>query len=205
VVPDSGGIASLKGRPDSSPREELDPTRCRHKHYCSSNRALFVGCWRCTAHRPANNNADANTANGMMALFKHDIKPMDKASEVILALKPVTYKYNGDKKGTTQYGVIAEEVAEVAPDLVFRDKNGDVQTVRFEQINAMLLNEFLKEHKKVEAQQATIAELKSTVAQQQKGMEVLTAQIKEQTVQIQKVSARVEVDKPAAKVVLKNP
>ena len=137
--------------------------------------------------------------------FKHDITPMDKASEVLYGLKPVTFKYNSDKTARTQYGVIAEEVAKVAPDLVFRDKNGDVQTVRFEQINAMLLNEFLKEHKKVEAQQATIAELKSTVAQQQKGMEVLTAQIKEQAAQIQKVSARVEVDKPAAKVVLKNP
>jgi uncharacterized coiled-coil protein SlyX len=205
VVPDSGGIASLKGRPDSSPREELDPTRCRHKHYCSSNRALFVGCWRCTAHRPANNNADANTANGMMALFKHDIKPMDKASEVILALKPVTYKYNGDKKGTTQYGVIAEEVAEVAPDLVFRDKNGDVQTVRFEQIGAMLLNEFLKEHSTVEQLKSTVAKQEAIIAQQQKGMEALTAQLKDQAAQIQKVSARLEASRPAPQVVLSTP
>jgi septal ring factor EnvC (AmiA/AmiB activator) len=77
--------------------------------------------------------------------------------------------------------------------------------VHYEQINNMLLNEFLKEHKKVEEQQATIAELKSSVAQQQKGMEVLTAQLKEQAAQIQKVSAQLEVGKPAAKVVLKNP
>ncbi len=77
--------------------------------------------------------------------------------------------------------------------------------VHYEQINNMLLNEFLKEHKKVEAQQATIAELKSSVTQQQKGMEVLTAQLKEQAAQIQKVSAQLEVGKPAAKVVLKNP
>jgi uncharacterized coiled-coil protein SlyX len=136
--------------------------------------------------------------------FKHDIQPMDKASEAILALKPVTFKYNSDVKGRTQYGLVAEEVAGVNPDLVVQ-KNGEISTVRYEQVNVMLLNEFLKEHKKVETQQATIAELKSTVAQQQKGMEVLTAQLKEQGAQIQKVSAQLEVGKPAAKVVLKNP
>jgi trimeric autotransporter adhesin len=137
--------------------------------------------------------------------FKHEIKPMDNASEAVLALKPVTFIYNSDKKGSLQYGLIAEEVAEVAPDLVFRDKNGDVQTVRSEQINMMLLNEFLKEHKKVEEQQASIAELKSTVAQQRKGMEVLTAQLKEQAAQIQKVSAQLEVNKPAPQVVANKP
>ena len=130
--------------------------------------------------------------------FKHDIKPMDNASEAILKLKPVTYKYNSDKAGKTQYGLIAEEVAKVAPELVFRDKNGDIETVRFEQVGSMLLNEFLKEHKKVE-------ELQSTVAQQQKGMEVLTAQLKEQASQIQKVSAQLEVSKPTAKVVVNKP
>ena len=136
--------------------------------------------------------------------LKHDIQPMDKASEAILMLKPVTFKYNSDVKGRTQYGLIAEEVAEVDPQLVVR-KNGEIMAVHYEQISNMLLNEFLKEHKKVEAQQATIAELKSSVAQQQKGMEVLTAQLKEQAAQIQKVSAQLEVGKPAAKVVLKNP
>jgi hypothetical protein len=136
--------------------------------------------------------------------FKHDIQPMDKASEAILVLKPVTFKYNSDVKGRTQYGLVAEEVAEVNPDLVVQ-KNGEVSIVRYEQVNVMLLNEFLKEHKKVEEQQASIAELKSTVTQQQKGMEVLTAQLKEQAAQIQKVSAQLEVGKPAAKVVLKDP
>jgi len=126
--------------------------------------------------------------------FKHDIQPMDKASEAILALDPVTFKYNGDKNGKTQYGLVAEEVAKVNPDLVVQHKNGEISTVRYEQVNAMLLNEFLKEHKKVESQQATIAELKSTVAQQQKGMEVLTAQLKEQAAQIQKVSAQLELN-----------
>jgi hypothetical protein len=137
--------------------------------------------------------------------FKHDIKPMDKASEMLYALKPVTFKYNKDKSGMTCFGLIAEDVAEVNPDLVLRDKQGEVSSVRYEQINAMLLNEFLKEHKKVEEQQVSIAELKSTVAQQQKGMDVLTAQLKEQAAQIQKVSAQLEVSGSAPRTVLNDP
>jgi uncharacterized coiled-coil protein SlyX len=141
--------------------------------------------------------------------FKKDIKPMDQTSEAILALKPVTFHYKDlDTKkaeNTPQFGLIAEDVAEVNPDLVVLDAEGKPLTVRYEAVNAMLLNEFLKEHKKVEAQQATIAELKSTVAQQQKGIEVLTAQLKEQGAQIQKVSAQLEVSKPVTKVVLHNP
>jgi hypothetical protein len=130
--------------------------------------------------------------------FKHDIQPMDKASETLYKFKPVTFKFNSDWKATTQYGLIAEEVAEVDPQLVVHGKNGEVTAVHYEQINNMLLNEFLKEHKKVE-------ELQATVAQQQKGMEVLTAQLKEQATQIQKVSAQLEVSKPAAKVVVNKP
>jgi trimeric autotransporter adhesin len=130
--------------------------------------------------------------------YKHDIKPMDKASEAILALKPVTFKYNADKNGRTQYGLIAEEVATVNPDLVVQHKDGEISTVRYEQVNAMLLNEFLKEHNKVQ-------NLEVTVAQQQKGMEVLTAQLKEQAAQIQKVSAQLEVNKPAPQVVTNKP
>ena len=130
--------------------------------------------------------------------FKHDIQPMDKTSETLYRLKPVTFKFNSDWKATTQYGLIAEEVAEVNPELVVRGKDGEVQTVHYEQINTMLLNEFLKEHKKVQA-------LEATVAQQQKGMEVLTAQLKEQAAQIQKVSAQLEVSKPTTQVGLNNP
>ena len=129
--------------------------------------------------------------------FKHDIQPMDKASEAILALKPVTFKYNSDVNGRTQYGLVAEDVAQVNPDLVVR-RNGEVSTVRYEQVNAMLLNEFLKEHKKVQS-------LETTVALQAKGMEVLTAQLKEQAAQIQKVSAQLEVNKPAPQVVTNKP
>ena len=145
------------------------------------------------------------TANFSSRRFKKDIKPMYQTSEAILALKPITFHYkNLDTKkaeNTLQFGLVAEDVAEVNPDLVIRDKAGQVTYVRYDAVNVMLLNEFLKEHKKVEAQQATITELKSTVAQQQKGMDVLTAQLKEQAAQIQKVSAQLEVNKPAAQIV----
>jgi len=100
-------------------------------------------------------------------------------------------------------------VAEVNPDLVVRDKDGQVIYVRYDAVNVMLLNEFLKEHKKVEEQQTNITQLKSKmakqeaiIAQQQKGMEVLTAQLKEQAAQIQKVSAQLELRRPAAQTVL---
>jgi uncharacterized coiled-coil protein SlyX len=144
--------------------------------------------------------------------FKDHIKPMDKTSESILALKPVTFHYKSDKNCSRRFGLIAEEVAEVDPNLVALDKEGKPYSVRYEQVNAMLLNEFLKEHKKVKAQQikvsqqqATIAELESTVAQQQKGMEALSAQLKEQATQIQKVSAQVEVSRPGSQIVINNP
>jgi len=138
--------------------------------------------------------------------YKEQIKPMDKASELLFSLKPVTYRYKKeiDPKQTLDFGLIAEEVAKVSPELAIRDAKGQVSNVRYNAINAMLLNEFLKEHQQVVEQQATIAELKSTVAQQQKGMDVLTAQLKEQATQIQKVSAQIEVSRPVPKVVLNN-
>jgi len=108
--------------------------------------------------------------------FKKEIKPMDQTSEAILGLKPVTFQYKGDSKGTPQFGLIAEEVAEVNPDLVVRDAKGEVYTVRYDAVNAMLLNEFLKEHGKVEQQEATIVQLKSTVAQQQKDLQATAGQ-----------------------------
>jgi Chaperone of endosialidase len=137
--------------------------------------------------------------------FKKDIESMDKISEAILALKPVTFHYKNDNTGTRQFGLIAEDVAKVNPDLVVRDNNGEIYTVRYDAVNAMLLNEFLKEHKKVEQQQASTVELKSIVAQQQKAIEVLTAQTNEQTALIQNVSARIEIAKPAPQMVLNNP
>jgi uncharacterized coiled-coil protein SlyX len=138
--------------------------------------------------------------------FKEAIKPMDKASEAILALKPVTfhYKHELDPEGIPQFGLVAEQVEKVNPDLVARDEKGQAYTVRYEAVNAMLLNEFLKEHRKVEHQETTITQLKSTVAQQQKGMELLAASLKEQAAQIQKVSAQLELNKPALQIVAGN-
>jgi len=131
------------------------------------------------------------TTNGSSRRFKKEIKPMDCASEAILALKPVTFHYKSDTTNTAQFGLIAEEVAEVNPDLVVRDENGEIYTVRYDQVNAMLLNEFLKEHRKVQALE--------------KGMAAVTAQLKEQAAQIQKVSAHLEMSKPTTNVVLNNP
>jgi hypothetical protein len=113
--------------------------------------------------------------------YKDDIKAMDKASEALFALKPVTFRYKKqvDPKQRLDYGLIAEDVAKVNPDLAIRNGKGEIESVHYKAINAMMLNEFLKEHQKVAEQQATVAELKSTVAQQQKGMDVLTAQLKE--------------------------
>ena len=110
---------------------------------------------------------------------------MNNASEALFALKPVNFRYKKgiDPKSIPQFGLIAEDVEAVNPDLVVRDKEGKVNTVRYDAVNAMLLNEFLKEHKKVE-------QLETTVAQQRNGMEVLATQLKEQATQIQKVTAQ---------------
>src|SRR4029453_10165960 len=110
--------------------------------------------------------------------------------EAIHALKPVTFRYKQelDPECIPQFGLVAEDVEKVNPDLVARDDQGKVYTVRYEAVNAMLLNEFLKEHRKNEKQEKTIAELKS-------GMTVLAATVKEQAAQIQKVSAQLEASK----------
>jgi Chaperone of endosialidase len=125
--------------------------------------------------------------------YKHDIKPMDNASEAILALKPVTFRYNKeyDATQTLAFGLIAEDVAQVYPDLVGRNREGQPESVRYEQINAMLLNEFLKEHRKME--------------DQQKQINALTVQLKEQAAQIQKVSAQVKMSRPAQQVAMDQP
>jgi Chaperone of endosialidase len=126
--------------------------------------------------------------------FKKHIKPMDKDSEAILTLKPVTFQYKDDKTGRPQFGLIAEEVAEVNPGLIVRDKEGKPYTVRYDAVNAMLLNEFLKEHRKNEEQEAVIAQLKqdfqSKLAEQQKQIEALTAGL-------QKVSAQLAAASPS--------
>src|SRR5439155_12383613 len=125
------------------------------------------------------------------ARFKEAIKPMDKASEAILDLKPVTFRYKKelDPKGAPQFGLVAEEVAKVNPDLVMTDEQGKPFTVRYDEVNAMLLNEFLKQHRKIEQQESTIAQQKKefdrTIAQQQKEIETLAATVKAQATQLQ--------------------
>ena len=128
--------------------------------------------------------------------FKDEIKPMDKASEAILALKPVTFRYKHelDPEGIPQFGLVAEQVEKVNPDLVARDEQGKVYTVRYEAVNAMLLNEFLKEHRKVEDLEK---DLRATIVQQQKEIEALTTGL-------QKVSAELEVSKTAPQLVINN-
>jgi uncharacterized coiled-coil protein SlyX len=149
--------------------------------------------------------------------FKNEIKPMDKASEALLSLQPVTFRYkkNIDPRGVPQFGLVAEEVEKVNPDLVVRDAKGKVFAVRYEAVNAMLLNEFLKEHHTVQelkstatGQEAIITQLKSTLAQQQKDFQATAArqqkQIEALTAGLQKVSAQLEASKPAPQVVNNN-
>ena len=147
-----------------------------------------------------------NTTTGQLGIgaissrrFKDEIKSMDKASEAILALKPVTFHYKKelDPEGIPQFGLVAEEVENVNPDLVTRDAKGEVYTVRYEAVNAMLLNEFLKEHRTVQELKSTAAKQEATIANQQKQIEALTTGL-------QKVSAELEVNKAAPQTVANN-
>ncbi len=147
------------------------------------------------------------------ARFKEAISPMDNASEAILALEPVTFRYNKelDPAGIPQFGLVAEEVEKVNPDLVVRDTDRKAYGVRYEAVNAMLLNEFLKEHRKVEEQAATIREVKSaaanreakitrlesTLAEQQKQIASLAENLEVQAAEVRKVSARLEAERSA--------
>jgi hypothetical protein len=129
--------------------------------------------------------------------FKKEIKPMDSASEAILALKPVTFHYKSDKTNRSEFGLIAEEVAEINPDLVVRDEDGEIYTVRYEAVNAMLLNEFLKEHRMVEELKSNAANQEATIAQKQKQIEALTTSL-------EKVSAEIEMSKTGTQSALNN-
>jgi Chaperone of endosialidase len=126
------------------------------------------------------------------ARFKDDIKPMDNASEALFALKPVTFRYKAeiDPAGISEFGLVAEDVARVNHDLVVCDKEGKPYTVRYDAVSAMLLNEFLKAHRKMEEQEATIAK-------QQKQIDALTAGL-------QKMSAQLELSKTAPQTVVNN-
>ena len=145
--------------------------------------------------------------------FKEDIKPMDKASEVLFSLKPVAFRYKKeiDPAGTSQFGLVAEEVDQINPELVVRDKEGKPYSVRYDQVNAMLLNEFLKEHRQVEAQEHRIREQESNITrlknefetlngQQQKEIQLLRQQLENQAAQIQRVTDNLEMHAPQVAV-----
>ena len=122
--------------------------------------------------------------------FKNDIQPMNNASQALFSLKPITFRYKKeiDPTGISQFGLVAEDVEQVNPDLVVRDKEGKPYSVRYDQVNAMLLNEFLKEH--------------GTVQAQQKEIDALKQELKEQRAIIEKVTARIGADKAAPQLVL---
>jgi len=148
------------------------------------------------------------TTNGSARRLKSGIQPMESASETILSLKPVTFHYKGDNTNARQFGLIAEQVADVNPDLVVRDKDGELATVRYDAVNAMLLNEFLKEHRKNKQQEETIRQLKSSsvkeqaiAARQQEEIKTLVGRLKEQAAQIQKVSAQFRFSKASPQTV----
>src|SRR4029077_5181352 len=143
--------------------------------------------------------------------YKEEIKLMDKASETLFALKPVTFRYKKsvDPSQALSFGLIAEEVAQVNPALITRDEQGKPQTVRYEMVNAMLLNEFLKEHRMNEEQEATISQLKqdfqSRLADQQKQIEALTTGLQKVSAQLAAASPSrggLEASKPAPQVVV---
>ena len=129
---------------------------------------------------------------------------MENASEAVLALKPVTFHYKGDSANTPQFGLVAEDVAEVNPDLVVRDKNGEIYTVRYDAVNAMLLNEFLKEHKTVQELKSTVLGQQSIITQQRESFERRLAeqekQIEALTSAVEKVNAQLEINNSTPRV-----
>jgi len=135
--------------------------------------------------------------------FNDEIRPMDRASEAILALKPVTFHYKKEiePNSAIMFGLIAEEVEQVDPDLVTRNDKGEAEAVRYDAVNAMLLNEFLKAHSKMEEQEATITQLKSVVEKQEAVNAQQQKQIEAVTTGLQKVSAQLDASKPAPQVV----
>ena len=161
-----------------------------------------------------NSNGRLGRANVSSRRYKHDIQPMHKASEAIYELKPVSFRYHKqyDATQTIAFGLIAEEVAEVNPDLVGRNPKGQPESVRYEQINAMLLNEFLKEHKKVEeqndkleSQARKIQEQETGIAELKSEMNALVATVNEQASQLQKVNTRLQIHDAGTQVIAENP
>jgi hypothetical protein len=138
--------------------------------------------------------------------FKQNIEPMGDASDRMLALRPVTFRYKKDldPEGIPQFGLVAEEVEKVDPNLVARDEQGKPYSVRYEAVNAMLLNEFLKAHRKIEEQERRAQQQEGTVAELRSQVQALTTALKKQAAQIQKVSAQLELSKSVPQVVIRN-
>ena len=151
-----------------------------------------------------NNRGRLGRANVSSRRYKHDIQPMDKASEAIYTLKPVSFRYHKeyDPTQTIAFGLIAEEVADVAPHLVGRNPDGQPESVRYEQINAMLLNEFLKEHARVEDQDRKIQKQETTITQLQNDVDALVARLKEHDSKIQRVTDKIETGRFASQMAL---
>jgi Chaperone of endosialidase len=176
--------------------EAADPAEHDHTYIRNINTTSVSG--------PGTDTVTVDLTTGLLGhltssrRYKQDIHPMDNASETLYRLKPVTYRYKKeiDRSQGVDYGLIAEEVAEVDPNLAVRDRKGQIESVRYNAINAMLLNEFLKEHRKVQ-------ELDATVAQQQKDFQAtiaqLTARLEEQVSEIQRVSAQLELSNHASR------
>lgn len=144
---------------------------------------------------------DSNGQLGVSASsqrFKKAVEPMDKASEAIVTLKPVTFQYKADDTNTPQFGLIAEQVAEVNPDLVVRDHKGEIYTVRYDAVNAMLLNEFLKEHRGFVKEQRKIED-------QQTEIDALKEELKEQRALVRKISDKIEVTQSVSRVATSEP
>ena len=151
-----------------------------------------------------NSDGRLGRANVSSRRYKHDIKPMHKASEAIYALKPVSFRYHKqyDSTQSLAFGLIAEEVADVAPDLVGRNEKGEPESVRYEQVNAMVLNEFLKEHARGEEQDRKIEEQETTITQLKKDVDILVDRLKEQDEKIQTVTAQMQMRNSVSRMVV---
>jgi len=153
-----------------------------------------------------NSNGRLGRGNVSSRRYKHDIKPMHNASEAIYELKPVSFRYHTqyDQTQTIAFGLIAEEVAEVNPDLVGRNPKGQPESVRYEQINAMLLNEFLKEHRRGEEQDCKIQDQETTIAELRSEVRSLAAMVNDQASEMRKVNAQLQINKAAAQEIASN-
>jgi len=212
IVAGSNNIYIGPGVSANGPFDESDTIRINDSAPAAggaTSQVFFAGIDGSTVgavNAPVLINPNGQLGTGVSsARFKKDINPMGRTSEAIFSLKPVTFHYKGDTTNTPQCGLIAEEVAKVNPALILTDKEGKPYSVRYEQINAMLLNEFLKEHKKGEQQVREIQEQRTTISELKKSMETVIGHLKEQDSKIQKVSAQIEINKDGPGVVRNDP